>query len=306
MDLFEKEYHERVSDHVIPGGVYFTNQKGKHLRPLLFFLAQGLIGKPAAESVPVSVLIELMHAASLLHDDVVDGSNLRRGRRSYPVLHGNRTSVLAGDYLVAKALTIAAGASPSGVTRVAAETLVRMTRGELMQNHYAGSPGLTLDAYYGIIQEKSASLFTAACDLAALVQKARPRERERLHRLGNAFGMAFQIRDDILDFTGKPGRLGKPTGLDVRNGHRTLPFLLALETLPPSQRRAWKQESFRSMEEWTKRVIRFVRERGGIVFAGAEADAWTQAALDFLPYFPPNPYRHSLEKLIIQTAQRVA
>jgi octaprenyl-diphosphate synthase len=304
LDLFEKEYQELVSDLIIPDGGYFRTQKGKHLRPLLFFLAQGLVGRPDAGSVPLSVLIELLHTASLLHDDVVDGSNLRRGRRSYPARQGNRTSVLAGDYLVARALAIGVAFGRYDVIRVVSRTLVSMTRGELVQNRFAASRNPAFSTYYQIIQEKTASLFATACDLAALVQKARPKERERLQQLGNAFGMAFQIRDDVLDFTGKPERLGKPTGLDIRNGQRTLPFLLALETVPSKQKEKLLAELSHPTARQARWIIRFVRERDGIALAEAEADAWMQIARGFLSCFAPNAYRRSLEKLFTRDGQR--
>jgi octaprenyl-diphosphate synthase len=306
LGLFEEKYREQVSDLIIPDGAYFRAQKGKHLRPLLFFLAQGLVGVPAAESVPLSVLIELLHTASLLHDDVVDGSPLRRGRRSYLARRGNRTSVLTGDYFVAKALDIGASYGRSGVPGVVSSTLIRMTRGELVQNRFAGSSGLTLETYYRIIQDKTASLFTASCDLAAMVQKTRSQDRERLRRFGNAFGMAFQIHDDVLDFTGKPERLGKPTGMDIRNGHRTLPFLLALDAVSSAEKRKMRTQVSHPSASQARRIMRFVRECNGITLAEAAADAWMQEARGVLECFEANSYRRSLEKLLTRNRRRNA
>ncbi|HEX9933592.1 MAG TPA: polyprenyl synthetase family protein [bacterium] len=304
LDRFEAAYRLQFQDGTVPGRAYFRASGAKRLRPLLFFLAQGLVGEPEVESLPWAVLIELIHTASLIHDDVVDGADLRRGRHSYSAQQGRRMSVLVGDHIVARALSIGVDQNRPKALRIVSHTVLSMTRGELIQNAMIRSKSMALDSYYRVIREKTASLFSATCELAGLLQGARPVQRERLKRLGNAFGMAYQIRDDILDFTGDPGRLGKPTGLDLRNGQRTLPFLLAVQGAASKEKQAVRDKLNAFSPASAEWISRFVRERNGIGLAIAEANRLIDKAHGTCSLFPPSACRTAMDNLLLRHRQR--
>jgi len=304
--LFEKAYRGQFVDRFIPDTDYFQTDHGKRLRPIIFFLSQGLTGKPNTRSVPLAVLIELLHTASLVHDDVLDGADQRRGKRSYFARKGSRASILAGDYLMAKALSIGVSVPQRDVLRIVAHTVLCMTRGELLQNTLEHSDNTDVKVYYRIIREKTASLFSAACEFAALVQNATALQKSRLKKFGNAFGTGFQIRDDILDFTGNRKRLGKPTGLDIRNGQKTLPVLLALREASKKERDTVLRK-IRNLSASNRRWITgFVGERNGVDHTRKEADRWTEHAQSILLRFPPSACRRSLEMLLQYDSERVA
>jgi octaprenyl-diphosphate synthase len=300
---FEKAYARQFG-----GAVEFPDAliPGKRLRPLLFFLCQGLVGKPSSRSVPLAVLIELLHAASLIHDDVVDGAHRRRGTPSFAARKGSRLSVLTGDYLMAKALSLGVASGDGGVLFIVSEAVLEMTRAELLQNALENSERSNAETYYRIVRGKTASLFAAAGDLAGMVQEASPEDRKRMRRFGETFGTAFQIRDDILDFTGNPARLGKPVGLDLHNGQFTLPFLLALETVSPEERKAILKNLSSDPARSRQRIFRFVRERNGAEKAVAEADRRTDRSRRILSVFPRSVYRQALEDLLNYEGGRTA
>lgn len=304
LSLFESAYAGQFLDRAIPDREAFFSVQGKRLRPILFFLSQGLVGKPKRSSVPLAVMIELLHDASLIHDDVVDGSERRRGTPSFFVRNGSRLSVLTGDYLLAKALSMGVSAARQDVFRIVSRTILFMTRGELVQNALEHSNETGLDQYYQVIREKTASLFAASCELAGCIQDASKPQRNRLGALGNAFGMGFQIRDDILDFTGDQKRMGKPTGIDLRNGQKTLPILLAMEKISPKEKRIVLKKNAQSSRAGRKWITEFIKERNGVGRSIDEAERWMRKARRILFDFPPSVYRRSLTSLLDQQDER--
>jgi octaprenyl-diphosphate synthase len=302
---FEKAFTEQISNSIVPDAAFLTSQRAKHLRPILFFLSQGLIRRPQKRSIPWAVLIELLHTGSLIHDDVVDGAESRRGSPSFFARKGGRLSVLTGDYLFAKALFIGVSFSRQDVMRIISQTIITMTHGELLQNTLEHSPDARTALYYRIIREKTATLFSASCELAGLIQKASSSEMNRLRRFGEAFGMGFQIRDDILDFSGDAKRLGKPTGLDIRNGQKTLPVLLALETASPAERKAVLEKMSNPSANNRKWITRFVEVQHGIDRARFQADRMTKTARSILFQFSPSVYRNALDILLEYDGERV-
>ena len=301
LQLFEREYHHQLSsdtDFLQPLLDYIRNSRGKRLRPILFFLSQGLMSRPNAESVKIAVLLELLHTATLIHDDVVDGSSERRGRKTMNAVWGNHISVLVGDYLLSKVLALGVKSGWEGILEVVSKVVMDMGKGELRQTLEGIGKRLTVDEYFLIIREKTAGLFMAACELAGLVMTASPGEKNRLHRLGETFGMAFQIRDDILDFSGYSERMGKPVGQDVSNGRATLPFIMALEGATEEETRRVLQRFERGTDDDGDWIREFVKKRGGIEKAQEKVRHFIDQAEKILASFEPSIYRESLERLM--------
>ena len=202
-------------------------KKGKQLRPLLFFLSQGLVDRSHLEDVKIAVVLELLHTATLVHDDVIDGANQRRGTKTVNALWGDRVSVLFGDYLFARVLCLGVETGSLEILKTISDIVLAMGSGELRQIVQSNRKMGNLTSYYRIIKEKTAGLFSAACKLGGLSVSASDNELDKLFRFGENFGMAFQIRDDILDLLGDSRKTGKPSTLDLMNNHYSLPVLFA-------------------------------------------------------------------------------
>ncbi len=277
---------------------YLSGMKGKRLRPILYFLCQGLVGRSHPGDMGIAILIELLHAATLIHDDVVDDSAHRRGKASIHAVWGNRAAVLLGDYLLARVLTLAVETRRDGVMDIIAEAALSIGQGELEQTLCSVSQRIDRNAYFRIIQAKTASLFAAACNLGGLVSDVSPIVCERLRRLGMAFGMAFQIRDDILDYTGRAEMLGKPVGQDASDGVMTLPLIAALDAAPQDERAILLQDLERDDQPDAGRIQTIVSRYRGVELAQAEARKTVESALVLLSQFQSSPYRDALERLI--------
>lgn len=305
---FEKVYSLQFqSDNVFlqPIFDYVGLERGKRLRPILFFLSQGLIHRPSLKYIKIAVLIELLHTATLIHDDVVDGSLERRGKRSLNAVWGDRVSVLLGDYLLAKVLSLAVEVKRKGVLEIISRVVMEMGRGELRQTVEGMVRRVSVDEYFNIIREKTAGLFGAACELGGIVVSASVSEKNRLRQLGENFGMAFQIRDDILDFSGHTELMGKPVGQDVTNGKITLPLILALEGVSDEEKHRILQRLACATKKDGEWIRKFVKKRGGIGKAQEKAQVFLRRAMELLDSFKPSFYRERLERLVMHDLERV-
>ncbi|MBN2028882.1 polyprenyl synthetase family protein [bacterium] len=309
LELFEKEYESQFqpnSDFLIPLLEYVNQEKGKHIRPTLFFLVQGLIGKPNLKSIRIAVLLEMLHVATLIHDDVVDDSFFRRGRKTPNALWGNKVAVLLGDYLLAKVLSLGVEAPWKDVLKIISRVVMDMGRGELRQV-VIGTTAKQIDEkeYYRIIKDKTAALFQATCELAGLIANGTQKERARLNRLGEYFGMSFQIRDDILDLTGKSELMGKPAGQDICNGKITLPIILALKHASEIEKQRFFKKLASEKEIDTEWIFDFVGRKKGIQRAQAQSALFADKAIAILSTFGSSIYRESIEKLVKHDLVRV-
>ena len=308
LELFEKEYLYQLSsdtDFLRPLLKYVQGGKGKRLRPVLFFLSQGLIAQPNPESVKIAALLELLHTATLIHDDVVDDSAERRGKKTLNMVWGNHISILFGDYLLAKVLILGVQSDWREALEIIAKVSMNMGKGELRQTIQGIEKKFSGDEYFRIIREKTAYLFMAACELAAVVVKTTEKERARLCQLGENFGMAFQIRDDILDFSGHSDEMGKPMGQDMSNGKVTLPLIMAFEDAAEGDRRRVMQKFIRNTEDDREWIQEFVKKKGGIGKAQEKARNFVEHAREALMTFEPSIYRESLEELMTFDLERM-
>ena len=220
-----------IGDHVLGGG-------GKRLRPALLLLASELCGYTGPRRVQVAAAVELLHTATLLHDDVVDLAQLRRGRPAANVVWGNRRAVLVGDFLYARASQMIVEDGDLEILWIFSNTIKLMAEGELLQLERSFDPTVTEQHYYGVIDRKSAELISAACDAGAILGGVTRAERRRLADFGKQLGLAFQLRDDALDYEDREADLGKRPYDDLREGKVTLPLLLALKRCTAAERDA--------------------------------------------------------------------
>ena len=305
--LFEEMYtlqFQTESSFLKPLLNHISQEKGKRLRPILFFLSQGLLRKPNPASVLTAVILELLHTASLIHDDIVDKSSVRRGKPTLNSLWGNHISVLLGDFLFAKVLQLGVSVPQREVLSVISDVVLDMGRGELRQMLTSNERFATEEEYYQIAREKTGGLFSAACLLGGVMAGASMDEKKELEKFGGYFGTLFQIRDDILDFAGKSSLLGKPVGQDLINGKITLPLILAFDSVPQSEKQhIFKKilSSFHHDGEWLKK---FVKETGGIQNAQKKAQFFSERALALLNRFNHSVYRDSLKKIVAYQLKR--
>ncbi|MBW2313505.1 MAG: polyprenyl synthetase family protein [Deltaproteobacteria bacterium] len=218
-----------VGDHVLSSG-------GKRIRPALLFFAAEMCGYDGPRQVQIAASVELLHTATLLHDDVVDLSELRRGRPAAHAVYGNRRAVLVGDYLYARASLMIIEDGDSEIQLLFSDTIRRMAEGELLQLARGFDPEMTETVYFDVIERKSAALLSAAAEAGAILAAVTRAERRRLSEFGRQIGLAFQLRDDALDYSGGEEELGKRPYDDLREGKVTLPLLLTLKRATPAER----------------------------------------------------------------------
>jgi octaprenyl-diphosphate synthase len=272
LGLLERELERILTSDVglIQGiGEHLLAIKGKRVRPVLLFLASHL-GRPDPErAVKAGVAIELIHTATLLHDDSIDKSDLRRGLPTVNKLWDEQVSVIMGDHLFCKAFKLLHEADLKEVAGVMVEGSDRMTFGEMYQMDKRGDCDMTEEEYIDVIRHKTAALFSTACEAGALIGGLAPGARESLRAYGDSVGIAFQIIDDVLDFVGDTERMGKPVGNDVRDGRVTLPMIAAFRNAPVGETSTMR--SFVCGDDFPesrwKDALEFIEKHGGIEYA---------------------------------------
>ena len=288
---------------------YIVKRKGKQMRPMFTLLSARQFGPVNDAGFVAASLIELLHTATLVHDDVVDGSPLRRGFFSINALWKNKIAVLVGDYLLSRGLLLAVDKGQFELLRIVSRAVREISEGELLQLEKARSLNFSEEVYFDIIRQKTASLIAACCASGAAAAGATPEEVERMRRFGELAGIAFQIKDDLFDYpvAGHDStRTGKPTGLDIKERKLTLPLIHALRQVSPDDRR-WMVRAVKARRQDPAAVDRVVRRVGG---AGGGAHArqcmleHRDQALAVLHTFADTPARRSLEGLVQLTVDR--
>jgi len=278
---------------------YILFAGGKRLRPLLTVLCARLCGYEDPRIYDLAVLFEYLHAATLLHDDVVDGAEFRRGRRAAHNLWGNQATILVGDYLYARALRIAVEKGNFEVLKVVTETTLLMSEGEVLQLLNCDNTGLTEAEYEEVIFRKTAALISAACECGGIMAGVSGEERRRLRDFGRHLGLAFQITDDLLDYVGVSEKTGKDLGTDFKEGKVTLPLLYALRTAsdPDRSRLLALLRDTDPTPEGFREAREIIARCGGFDYTRKKAREEVDRALENLLHFPPNPTRYLLEDL---------
>jgi octaprenyl-diphosphate synthase len=288
----EVEFVSEVAGHLLFGG-------GKRLRPLLMVLCSRLCGYSGGYAATFSIIFEYLHAATLLHDDLVDNATTRRGKPAAHRLWGNESAVLAGDFLLARALSIASCTNDMRIIRTIAEITENMAQGEIHQIQKKGDVTLSESEYREVIRRKTAVLFQGACRISAFLAEA-PKELETaLSDYGYHVGMAFQMADDLLDYTQDSRTLGKTCGADLREGKLTLPVIFSLHRASDEDRasmiRILRNPDF--TEEDFRYLIRLLDQYGGIAYTMEHARLHVQAAKERLEIFPDMAERDILLKI---------
>ncbi|MHC5354391.1 polyprenyl synthetase family protein [Myroides sp. LJL115] len=310
MELFESKFHKSMSSKVALLNritYYIVNRKGKQMRPMFVFLVakmvnQGLVNERTYRGASV---IELIHTATLVHDDVVDDSNERRGFFSLNALWKNKIAVLVGDYLLSKGLLLSIDNDDFDLLKIISVAVREMSEGELLQIEKARRLDITEDVYFEIIRQKTATLIAACCSIgAASVCPDQPELIEKMRLFGETIGMAFQIKDDLFDYTDGP--IGKPTGIDIKEKKMTLPLIYTLNKCEPKQRK-WLINSIKNHnndKRRVKEVIAFVKEQGGLDYATQVMIEYQKRALAILDQFEDSVYKESLSRMVNYVIER--
>ena len=277
----------QIAEHIVGGG-------GKRLRPMLVLLAAQACDYRGRNHVLLAAVVEFIHTATLLHDDVVDESDLRRGRKTANALWGNAASVLVGDFLYSRSFQMMVEADDMRIMRILADATNRIAEGEVLQLLHVHDPDIDEAAYLRVIERKTAVLFSAATRLGALLSAVPPAQEEALARFGLNLGFAFQIADDVLDYVSDAGTLGKNIGDDLAEGKATLPLIYAIERAPQAQaaslRRAIETGGLDSLDN----IVAAIRDSGAIERTRARAQQYADAAREALSELPPSPARDAL------------
>ncbi len=277
--------------------MHLLNAGGKRLRPAFALLAGRFYDYSLEKLLPLAVALELIHMASLVHDDVVDASMTRRGIPTVKANWGNKISMHTGDYLFAKSLVLISAYEEPLIARVLAETSVRMCEGEIHQISTAYSANQSWRDYFYRIERKTALLIAASCQLGAVAAGAPEREHTRLGRFGHQLGMAFQITDDILDMVADQRELGKPIGGDLRQGILTMPVIYSLEKSPRRERLRELVEIREKTEDQVTEAIEIIKEAGGIQHAFEASLKYIEKAKKNLSYLPDMPVKQTFQQI---------
>ncbi len=307
MELFEVKFRESMRTKVVLLDKimsYIVNRKGKQMRPMFVFFAANLQGQTSEATYRGAALIELLHTATLVHDDVVDDANYRRGFFSVNALWKNKIAVLVGDYLLSKGLLLAIDNEDFNLLKIVSKAVREMSEGELLQIEKARSLDLTEEVYYEVIRKKTASLIASCCAVGFASSGADDKTIEKAWVLGESIGMAFQIKDDLFDYG--DGGIGKPVGIDIKEKKMTLPLLFALKKTNTTEasriRRIIKNESHKPAK--VKEVVSFVKQSGGLDYATDKMNEFYNQALEILNEFPETVYKQKFKELIDYTIQR--
>ncbi len=275
---------------------HILNSGGKRIRPLLLLLSARLCGYGGRDHHQLGSLVEFIHTATLLHDDVVDDADIRRGRRTARKVWGNQISILVGDYLYSKAMCQVVEFRSQGINEVLAEACKKMAEGEVLQLYYNGNPAMPETDYLTIVEHKTAGLIAASCRMGAILAEASEVQQDALFRFGQYLGIAFQVADDTLDYTANGESLGKTLGQDLRQGKATLPLLHLLNHCSEADRQMIKDrmETRTLTEEDLSRLIRLMEEYGSINYALGRAQAYIAAAKRDLDLFEDNTAKRAL------------
>jgi octaprenyl-diphosphate synthase len=283
---------------------YIVKRKGKQLRPMFVFLSAKMLGEIGPTTFDATTLVELLHTATLVHDDVVDDAAERRGFFSVNALWKNKIAVLVGDYMLSRILLLSIEKRNLDLLEIVARAVQEMSEGELLQIEKARHLDITEEIYYEVIRKKTASLIATCCEAGALSVGANT-ERANMRRFGELIGLAFQVKDDIFDY-GTGEQIGKPTGIDIREQKMTLPLIYAMQNAPAAIQKELKyiiKNKFDDSKS-VQRAIQLVWESGGVQYAQKKMESLAQEAIEMLAAYTNNAAKTSLLALVNYTMTR--
>ena len=309
MELFEKKFYDSMTSKVALLNritYYIVNRKGKQMRPMFVFLTAKMLnnGTVNERTYRGASVIELIHTATLVHDDVVDDSNRRRGFFSINALWKNKIAVLVGDYLLSKGLLLSIDNGDFDLLKIISVAVREMSEGELLQIEKARRLDISEDIYYEIIRKKTATLIASCCALGAKSVNEDETQVETMRKFGELIGMAFQIKDDLFDYT--EDAIGKPTGIDIKEQKMTLPLIYVINNCSAKEK-SWLINSIKNHNKDKKRVkevIQFVLSNNGLIYAEQKMMEYQQEAIQLLRQFPDSDYKASLLLMVNYVIER--
>jgi octaprenyl-diphosphate synthase len=304
---FEKKFRNSMRSNVMlldKITQYIVKRKGKQMRPLFVFLSAGSTGQITEATHRGAALIELLHTATLVHDDVVDDAHYRRGFFSINALWKNKIAVLVGDFLLSRGLLLSVEHGDFDLLKIVSEAVREMSEGELLQMEKARRLDIDESIYYEVIRKKTASLITSCCRVGAASSGADTDTIKLMGEFGEAVGMAFQIKDDLFDYGTE--EIGKPTGIDIKEKKMTLPLIYALSKASSSEKSHIKSlvKQSEKSNKAVAEVIQFVKSRGGIEYAVSVMEKYHSKANSILDKLPDTPHKTSLRELVQFTIER--
>ena len=307
--LFEEEFRNALRSEVRMInmiGKYILRHKGKHIRPILTILASRVCGQPTLNSYRAAAMIELLHVATLIHDDVVDDANRRRGFPSINRMWKNKVAVLMGDFIFSKTLINMIGLKDFSALELIASTAEKLAAGEILQIEKSLTKSMNKQSYYDMIYQKTASLISTSCELGAITSSGADKDREAMVNYGTKLGMAFQVKDDLFDILGHEKQTGKDIGADVKKNLITLPLIHAYDKASKVEiRRLNKILGSKKKTRIDLDHIKEIIDRiGGFTYAKDKITEFNEQALDAISPYPNSPYKQSMIDLIAFNMQR--
>lgn len=308
MKLFEQKFYESMQSKVAlldKVTRFIVTTKGKQMRPMFVFLCAKLVGEVTEKTYRGASMIELIHTATLVHDDVVDESFKRRNFFSINALWKNKIAVLVGDYLLSKSVLLSTDHKDYDLLGVISRTIREMSEGELLQLEKARKLDITEDVYYEIIRQKTATLIAACCEIGVLSNNADEALAKKMMDFGTFTGMAFQIKDDLFDYLSS-NVIGKPVGIDIKEQKMTLPLIHTLTTANEKDRKYYFDtiKRYNNNPKRVKELIEFVKSSGGLEYAITVMKDFQQKAKDILNEFPDSEARKSLHIMLDYVIER--
>ena len=308
MDLFEEKFsNSMISDVPLLNRIthYVVKRKGKQMRPMFVFLTAKMMSDSTLINEKVyraASIIELIHTATLIHDDVVDSSDKRRGFFSLNALWKNKIAVLVGDFLLSKGMLLCIDNDDFDLLKIISKSVKDMSQGELLQIEKARRLDIDEKTYFKIITKKTASLIASCCALGASASNSSKSQINKFYELGEKIGIAFQLKDDLFDYGNR--KIGKPTGIDIKEKKLTLPLIYALNNSSESKKK-WLINYVKNSNDYViKDIISYVTEMGGIDYTQKKINEYYNSAVEDLKYFEDNEFKESLKKLIKYVIER--
>jgi len=308
--IFQQEFENALKSEVrLINSItkYMIRNRGKNIRPILTILSARLCGEPTLNSYRAAAMMELLHIATLIHDDVVDDATMRRGIPSINQVWKNKISVLMGDFILSKALINMIGIKDFDALEQISITAEKLSAGEILQIEKSITKSMTEDVYFDIINQKTASLIATSCELGAITTSKTDQDRKATFNFGQNLGMAFQIKDDLFDILGKESDTGKNSGGDVKRNLMTLPLIYSYSHMTKSENRQLKK--LLGVKKKTRRILTDIRgmivDSGGFEYSRKKLDDFSNNALDAISFYPDSHIKQSLSDLVAFNALRV-
>ncbi|MEL1235085.1 MAG: polyprenyl synthetase family protein [Candidatus Neomarinimicrobiota bacterium] len=308
--IFQKEFENALNSEVRLINTiskYMIKSKGKNIRPILTILSARLCGEPTINSYRAAAMMELLHIATLIHDDVVDDATLRRGRPSINRVWKNKLSVLMGDFILSKALINMIGLKDFDALEQISSTAEKLSAGEILQIEKSITRSMTEDVYFEMISQKTASLIATSCELGAITTTKKEKDRQATFSFGENLGMAFQIKDDLFDLLGNENDTGKNNGGDVKRNMATLPLIFSKNNMSRSAYKKLKKllDVKKKSRSVISQIVQIIEETGGVDYARKKLDEYSQKAIESILPYSDTPIRQSMLDLVDFNSSRV-